>query len=424
MLAAAATSALLLGACAASAASGNGPQIDAQPGTTGSSRTVGVSPSHPSTTTSTTTTLPAEPVITDNRVYLVGDSITESISSRYSGAVCDALNPLGWDVTVDAVMGRQTADAVQSLRAHLGDVGQVMVVLIGHNDGIDPTSYKAQLDRLIALVPDVRRIYLLTNYQFEKGRDRMNAVLQQEAAADGTGGPDDRIELVDWNTVVSGVKGAIRQDGLHLTSIGQEALAGTIASALGLAPGATAAHHDDHGGQRLDGQPAGDIVHEDHDRLVGHVHDRAGRLDLRRLGLRQPRLRRLGVRRLRRRLRRQRQDDDHGRAGARADDVTRLEPVGHGRAAHLQAGQAAGLDDRTARDQPARHEPAGQQPAGHHPAGDEPTGHLRPAGARRRLLRRVRLVRFGAVRLVSGPRPRGRRARRGRGSGCGRGSRR
>jgi lysophospholipase L1-like esterase len=238
MLAAVATSALLLGACAASAASGNGPQIDAQPGTTGSSSTVGVSPRQRSTTT-TTTTVPAEPVITDNRVYLVGDSITESISSRFSGAVCDALTPLGWDVTVDAVMGRQTADAVQSLRAHLTDVGQVMVVLIGHNDAIDPTNYRAQLDRLIALVPDVRRIYLLTNYEFEKGRDRMNAVLQQEAAADGTGGPDDRIELVDWNTVVSGVKGAIRQDGLHLTSIGQEALAGTIASALGLAPGAT-----------------------------------------------------------------------------------------------------------------------------------------------------------------------------------------
>jgi lysophospholipase L1-like esterase len=238
MLAAAATSALLLGACAASAASGNGPQIDARPDTTGPSRTVGVNPSRPSTTT-TTTTVPAEPVITDNRVYLVGDSITESISSRYSGAVCDALNPLGWAVTVDAAMGRQTTDAVQSLRAHLTDVGQVLVVLIGHNDGIDPENYKTQLDRLIALVPDVRRIYLLTNYQFEKGRDRMNAVLQQEAAADGTGGPDDRIELVDWNTVVSGVKGAIRQDGLHLTSIGQEALAGTIASALGLAPGAT-----------------------------------------------------------------------------------------------------------------------------------------------------------------------------------------
>ncbi len=238
MLAAAATTALLLGACAASAASGNGPQIDARPDTTGPSRTVGVNPSTPLTTT-TTTTVPAAPVLTDNRVYLVGDSITESISSRYSGAVCDALNPLGWDVTVDAVMGRQTTDAVQSLRAHLTDVGQVLVVLIGHNDGIDPVNYKAQLDRLIALVPDVRRIYLLTNYQFEKGRDRMNAVLQQEAAADGTGGPDDRIELVDWNTVVSGVKGAIRQDGLHLTSIGQEALAGTIASALGLAPGAT-----------------------------------------------------------------------------------------------------------------------------------------------------------------------------------------
>ena len=236
----AALAALVLGSCSASAASDKGPQIDAQPGTSGASRTVDVGSTRPgSTSTSTTTTLPAEPVITDDRVFLVGDSITESISSRYSGAVCDALNPLGWDVTVDAVMGRQTSDAVQSLRTHLSDVGQVMVVLIGHNDAIDPTSYRTQLERLFALVPDVRRIYLLTNYQFEKGRDRMNAVLEEEAASDGTSGPDDRIELVDWNTVVEGVKGAIRSDGLHLTSIGQEALAGTIASALGLAPGAT-----------------------------------------------------------------------------------------------------------------------------------------------------------------------------------------
>jgi lysophospholipase L1-like esterase len=237
----AALAALVLGSCAASAASDKGPEIDAQPGTSGANRTVDVGSSRPreNTTTSTTTTLPAEPVITDDRVFLVGDSITESISSRYSGAVCDALNPLGWDVTVDAVMGRQTSDAVQSLRTHLADVGQVMVVLIGHNDAIDPASYRTQLERLFALVPDVRRIYLLTNYQFEKGRDRMNAVLEEEAASDGTGGPDDRIELVDWNTVVEGVKGAIRSDGLHLTPIGQEALAGTIASALGLAPGAT-----------------------------------------------------------------------------------------------------------------------------------------------------------------------------------------
>ena len=264
-------------------------------------------------------------------------------------------------MTVDAVMGRQTADAVQSLRAHLADVGQVMVVLIGHNDGIDPTSYKAQLDRLIALVPDVRRIYLLTNYQFEKGRDRMNAVLQQEAAADGTGGPDDRIELVDWNTVVSGVKGAIRQDGLHLTSIGQEALAGTIASALGLAPGATPPTTTTTVASDSTASRAGDIVHEDHDRLVGHVHDRAGRLDLGQLGLRQPRLRWLRVGRLR--LRRQRQDDD-GRAGARADDVTRLEPVGHGRAAHLQAGQAAARrPHRRGRTHPARTRRAPTRPA-------------------------------------------------------------
>jgi lysophospholipase L1-like esterase len=237
----AAAAALVLGACASSQAVGNGPQVDAQPGTSGEGRSVELDPtgSQPSTSASTTT-VPGEPVLTDNRVYVVGDSITESISSRYSGAICDALTPLGWDITVDAVQGRRTSEAVQSLRAHVKDVGQVMVVLIGHNDGIDPTGYRAQLDRLFALVPDVRRIYLLTNYEFERGRDRMNAVVRDEAAADGTGGPSDRIELVDWNAVVDGVKGAIRSDGLHLTSVGQEALAGTIASALGLAPGVSA----------------------------------------------------------------------------------------------------------------------------------------------------------------------------------------
>ncbi len=160
------------------------------------------------------------PTVTDNRVYLVGDSITESISSRYSGAVCDTLGPLGWNVTVDAYQGRHTAEAAQSLRAHRSGVGQVVVVLIGHNDAVDPESYRTQIERLIGLVPDARRVLLLTNYEFERGRDRMNDVLREIASADGEGGAKDRIELVDWNAAVEAVDGAIRSDGLHLTDDG------------------------------------------------------------------------------------------------------------------------------------------------------------------------------------------------------------
>ena len=238
----AACAGVLLGACGASQAAGRGPSI----GPVGPSETpdsfvdVTVATSAPVTPHSSpaapTTTRAPRPEVTDNRVYVVGDSIAESISSRYSGAVCDVLSPLGWNVTVDAVQGRRTDQAVQSLRAHRSGVGQVVVVLIGHNDGVDPDSYRRQMERLIDLIPNARRILLLTNYEFERGRDRMNEVLRELADDDGTGGPQDRIELVDWNAAVEQVDGAIRGDGVHLTSNGQEALADTIAEALGPAP--------------------------------------------------------------------------------------------------------------------------------------------------------------------------------------------
>ena len=105
----------LVAGCGMSGASG--PTISAADGGSTSTSVVEVtvpttmpitSATHPA---ASSTTSPAHATVTDNRVYLVGDSITESISSRYSGAVCDALGPLGWNVTVDAYQGRHTAEA-------------------------------------------------------------------------------------------------------------------------------------------------------------------------------------------------------------------------------------------------------------------------------------------------------------------------
>jgi lysophospholipase L1-like esterase len=228
---------VLLAACGT--ASGNGPTVLAAPTTTvptsvvalTSPTTSSTDPSTAALTSGPSTTAPRpRPLLTDNRVFLEGDSIAESVGPRYSGAVCDALEPLGWNVTVDAVMGRNTSQAVRSLRSHLSSVGQVLVILIGHNDGIDPSSYHQNLSRLIDLVPEARWILLLTNYEFERGRDRMNLVLYDLANSDG------RIQIVDWNDVVQGTDGAIKGDGIHLTTVGEHALADTIAGALGGAP--------------------------------------------------------------------------------------------------------------------------------------------------------------------------------------------
>jgi lysophospholipase L1-like esterase len=228
---------LLLAACGTAA--GKGPTVLAAPTTTVPNSVVALtSPTSTSTDPSTaavtsgpsTTASRPRPQLTDNRVFLEGDSIAESVGPRYSGAVCDALEPLGWNVTVDAVMGRNTNQAVRSMRSHLSSVGQVLVILIGHNDGIDPGSYHDNLNRLIGLVPEARWILLLTNYEFERGRDRMNLVLYDLANS------DDRIQVVDWNDVVQGTDGAIKGDGIHLTTVGEHALADTIAGALGAAP--------------------------------------------------------------------------------------------------------------------------------------------------------------------------------------------
>ena len=224
--------ALTAGACAVSAADDQ-PQV-VEVSVTGPAVVMTEAPSTTAAAVSAaarsaTTAGVAKPTITDDRVYLVGDSITESISSRYSGALCDTLGPLGWDVTVDAVQSRTTHEAVQSLRTNKAKVGQVMVVLIGHND-TDRTGYMNGLNELLMMAPQARRILFLTNYEFEKGRDQMNDVLRLVAAT------DPRIELVDWNSVVKELKGAIQRDGLHLTGVGQKALAATIATALGEAP--------------------------------------------------------------------------------------------------------------------------------------------------------------------------------------------
>jgi lysophospholipase L1-like esterase len=239
---------VLLGAGCSKSAAGEGPRVGpAETGTESPTTREEVSldssprrsTSADSTADSTADTAPLapHPEVTDNRVYVVGDSIAESIASRYSGLICDALGPLGWDVVVDAVQGRRTDQAVRSLRTNRERVGQTVLVLIGHNDGIDPESYRQRIDQLISLVPEARRILLLTNYEFERGRDRMNEVLREIAAVDGDGGPDDRLQLVDWNAAVEDVDGAIQRDGIHLTDSGQRALATVMAAALGPAPG-------------------------------------------------------------------------------------------------------------------------------------------------------------------------------------------
>jgi lysophospholipase L1-like esterase len=176
----------------------------------------------------------SRPELGDDRVFILGDSIVESAGPGYYDTIRQQLVPLGWRPTIDAQPGRTTPEGLRVLEQRRRDVHDVAVVLLGHNDAVDPTAYRARIDAIVQELADVPLVLLLTNYEFEPGRDRMNDQLRVIDAL------HDNVELVDWNAVVKATAGAIGPDGLHLTRTGARALGATLAVALGLAPGAAA----------------------------------------------------------------------------------------------------------------------------------------------------------------------------------------
>ena len=176
----------------------------------------------------------SRPEVRDDRVFILGDSIVESAGPSYYDTIRQQLVPLGWRPTIDAQRGRTTQEGERVLQQRRRDVHDVAVVLLGHNDAVDPTAYRARIDAIVDELSDVPLVLLLTNYEFEPGRDRMNDQLRVVDAL------HDNVELVDWNAVVKATPGAVGPDGLHLTRTGARALGATLAVALGLAPGGAA----------------------------------------------------------------------------------------------------------------------------------------------------------------------------------------
>ena len=167
--------------------------------------------------------------LTDNRLFLLGDSVMGTMRPGNTDAARKVLEPLGWKVTLDAVDGRFADAAITVLRDRRRDIGQIVVILIGNNYGGDEQLIGRQFDTMLYLLDGVSRIVFLTVEEYEAKQAEVNAELRRIAA-------DPRVTLVDWNTIVKGTLGANRPDGLHLTPFGAAVLARTIADAVGPAP--------------------------------------------------------------------------------------------------------------------------------------------------------------------------------------------
>lgn len=173
----------------------------------------------------------ARPVVTDNRVFMVGDSILLSTSDDYSGALDEVLDPLGWRYTMDAEVGRSTEEGRRALNRRRGEVHQVAVVFLGNNYGGDEVALASEVERILDLLEAVPRVLLVTVQENRPQQAEVNDVLWEQAA-----GRPGQVQLVDWATLAATRDDLNGPDGLHLSERGTELLASLIGQALGPAP--------------------------------------------------------------------------------------------------------------------------------------------------------------------------------------------
>lgn len=187
----------------------------------------------PATVVRTTVPIPLDAqvgaIVGGNRVLLIGDSVMASTATRYSGAMCDALVPLGWQVEVDAETGRfiDFGDDVLDERLSAGwDVG---VILLGNNYREDQNEFRLRLEEMVQRLSP-QPVVLLTVTEFTPSRLEVNQVIFDLA------GLYDNVLIVDWGATTAADDALTGGDGLHLTDKGRVALAEQVALALGQSP--------------------------------------------------------------------------------------------------------------------------------------------------------------------------------------------
>ena len=163
-----------------------------------------------------------------NRVLFVGDSILASTAKRYGNEMCEALEPLGWQVAVEAEPGRFATFGVEVLDRRIGAVWDIVVIYLGTNFDGNEASLRKQFDKMFDITRGVETIVLTTG-EFRDAQKRVNTIIKKSAAE------FDHVHVLDWARVAT-LKGVTGKDKIHLSDNGRNALAQTMARALDYAP--------------------------------------------------------------------------------------------------------------------------------------------------------------------------------------------
>ena len=167
-------------------------------------------------------------VASGNRLLVLGDSILAGTASRYGGAMCDGLTPLGWRVAVEAEAGQMVGFGRTVLRDRIYEGWDAAVVFLGTNYGGSASLYEKDLTAIVkSLSP--RPTLLLTASLFRPTMQQVNQVIRIVASKNSN------VSVLDWSTT-SVQTGVLNRDKIHPTDAGRQVLVSSIASALGEAP--------------------------------------------------------------------------------------------------------------------------------------------------------------------------------------------
>ena len=155
-------------------------------------------------------------------VVLIGDSVMAAMNPHYTDAARKVIGAGGWNVVIDAVVSRTTAQGAVVAQARRSQANTV-VVMLGHNDGGTPSVFKVRAQLVLRALAKVPRVYWLT--MREPRYSGANKELRDLRAR------FPNLRLVDWaHSIRSGWTG---KDGLHLSGAGATGMARLILASIG-----------------------------------------------------------------------------------------------------------------------------------------------------------------------------------------------
>ena len=166
---------------------------------------------------------------TGPRVLMIGDSILALLSRRYTNAACQSIVPLGWQMSIEAEIGRGITFAPTVLEAKDADQWDAFVLFLGTNYWGNRPEFKRVLGQVLDEMSP-RPVVLFTTSEFRPSQRDVNSVIENEVLT------RENVWFVDWRAI-SKAPGVLAGDGIHPSNDGNDFLVEKISQVLGRAPG-------------------------------------------------------------------------------------------------------------------------------------------------------------------------------------------